>query len=150
MQRSLTKRCLKTPLETRRPLDDFPTKRGLDKVLTLESLLNLIVRRLEGLYETYLLPIEPTDAYARLTRRELAELTLGAETIHSELYNATPRGKQKTRGVPAYRGAMTYRLPDDPIRAEAIVYLLHLGSFVGIGRSGVDGKGVISVNVTSS
>lgn len=125
-----------TPLETKKALGEgsgtFP------HAPSLKSLITLIVRRLDALAEAYLYPLEPEEDDRRLTQRELEWLVDG-----SSIYRADWRHvDEKTgRGVPRWRGHLTYNLPDDVDRKKFIYELINAGSLIGVGRGGVEGLG---------
>ena len=128
-----------TPLETKKSLGEGSG--AYPQAPSLNTLINLIVRRLEALAETYLYPIESEEPAPRLTRRALEWLTEGTSTYRA---NWRASSVNKGRGEPRWTGLLTYELPSDPERIQLMADLIHAGSIIGIGRGGVEGLGSYS------
>ena len=137
-----------SPFESNKQISFKHSKHKKYYQLELYDLLNLIIRRLEQLIETYLLPIEPDLLYHRFNIKEIRQLAESGCIRHSELSKLSKQSQQEIkRGVPRYTGRITYKLDPKNELSPFVVELLRLGQYIGIGRGTVEGRGSYNLSL---
>lgn len=136
-----------TPFESRAyKASQFELTGGPLHMLEIPALILMIKRRLEELSDCH---SDRMTSKQAPSRAQFQGLCSGSTLIEHSLHLVRSKVSQK-RGVLQFVGEINYQLPPDEKRAALIWVILKLGEQIGIGRGGVEGRGVIQVRMISN